>query len=552
MNKLMPILAALLALLAACSRGFRDDLQRADDLMETAPDSAMALLQAVDTATLAGRDIPYYALLYTQAQVKTDAAPASDSLIAIALESFRHDPAPALRLRAHFYSAKIAFNNCNFAEAMKNVVISYDIAKRLDDAYWVAKSAEMMGDIFTDTYNHPQSAIYTEEAAKYYLKAGKIRNHRYAMCDLATRNINLGNLDRSLTILDSIRSVATHETPVDSGLYNYAIGAMLPAILDLERYDELEKLLNTYNSDSTYEENFSILLVKSYIAANKGDSTGMASSLFEAYQMSDFERERIRALYASYCNAFTLGQYKEAALMSDTLIALQSKIAKQMLYESVSSIQKDYYLTETQNQRQHSRTLKHIIIAVSIASIIIITLVVLLYHQNLRAKRAELEANIAAIMQYKETSAQDKTKIEILLRERWSIFNNLCNEYFEFGQTPKARRRILDKIDIELKRLGNTETLKAIEQSTDSYIGGLISAAHTECTFLNNQDFILLSLILNKYPSRTICVILDIKYKNYYLRKSRLIKKISESSVTIKEELLRRLQSHRNEDMPGD
>lgn len=541
MNKLMPILAALLALLAACSRGFRDDLQRADDLMETAPDSAMALLQAVDTATLAGRDLPYYALLYTQAQVKTDAAPASDSLIAIALEAFRHDPAPDLRLRAHFYSAKIAFNNENLPDAMRGAIVAYDISKAQNDDYWRAKAAELMADIFSKVYCDPQAAQCTREAAHYYLKAGKIRNHRYSLCDLATDYLNQGYADSALSLLDSIRAVMAAETPFDSALNNYAIGVTLPALLQEKRYDDFQHLANEYACGSSSDEMLDFAICQSYIAADNEDFGTMSDLLSDAYGLSDDRKEQIRILYASYQHAFSCGQYREAALMSDTLLTMQSRIARNVLNESVISIQRDYYSNQAIFQGQKSKMLAYALVTVICVAIFIIILIVIIYRLRLRAKRSELENNLASLLYFKEQSANKTHTIETLFKEKWSTINMLCNEYFTLDDSETSRKALLKNIEHELDKLRTKKNLKEIEKAVDTYLGGIMTLLRSECDFIKENDFVFLSLVFAGLSARAVCLLTGINYKNYYQKKQRLTQRIAASSAPDKELFTRHL-----------
>lgn len=67
MRILFPIVIAFAFLLSACSGADHNVLKRADALMEEHPDSALSILLAIDNTGIGSQDLPYYALLMTQA-----------------------------------------------------------------------------------------------------------------------------------------------------------------------------------------------------------------------------------------------------------------------------------------------------------------------------------------------------------------------------------------------------------------------------------------------------------------------------------------------------
>lgn len=186
-------LIIILVAFAACTVDSRHrQLAMADAVMESAPDSAMIILADVDTAALSQSDYAYYCLLYTQGQIKTWTVLQSDSLFHVAYDAFRDHSDSDLRRRAYFYNAQIEFNRGEYQSAMSDILTAYEIAKSEHNDYWLAKSAEMIGDIFCEVYNFSQAEVYTSEAVSKYKAAGRELNHRYALCDLAVTYSNEG------------------------------------------------------------------------------------------------------------------------------------------------------------------------------------------------------------------------------------------------------------------------------------------------------------------------------------------------------------------------
>ena len=97
-------------LISACTTDSCRKLQHADAVMEAYPDSAMSILMEIDRLCLKDSELPYYALLYTQAQVKTDVPLDSDSLISIAYSKYGDKTSGDRCIRSNFYTGEVFFN----------------------------------------------------------------------------------------------------------------------------------------------------------------------------------------------------------------------------------------------------------------------------------------------------------------------------------------------------------------------------------------------------------------------------------------------------------
>ena len=295
-------------ILASCVR-HDGRLADIDAIMEEEPETALALLDSIRPEALSPSDHAYYALLYTQAQVKCRIEVSSDSLISIAYGKYSHDSSGNLKMRACFYNAKVFFNQGDFKSAMEDAVVSYDIAKEAEDPYWTAKTAELMADILWYVYNYSQSEAYTHEAVENYLLAGRIDNHRYALCDLASIYLNEDKIGEAESLVDSLYDVVTHETPVDSALLDYMSMARSSVLLETAQLDELEKLWEE-TPDIKFDINSEInaVLKKSTTANLNDDNERAAALLSNAYQLAEDERQRARIIYQEYRQSLSAGE----------------------------------------------------------------------------------------------------------------------------------------------------------------------------------------------------------------------------------------------------
>ena len=148
MRYILLILSLLILLLSGCSGGDSHLLKQADIVMEEHPDSALRILMSINRTCLGSRDLPYYALLLTQAQVKTDEPVDSDSLISIAYMKYADDWRGDKGIRSSFYMGEVFFNREKPRDAMRHYLTAYEESKRLYNDYWRAKSAERIADLF--------------------------------------------------------------------------------------------------------------------------------------------------------------------------------------------------------------------------------------------------------------------------------------------------------------------------------------------------------------------------------------------------------------------
>ncbi len=513
----------LFLLLCACSRPPLAQLSEADALMEANPDSALALLQAVDTAALAPDDRPYFALLLTQAQVKTGAPIASDSLISAALNAYRFSPNPDLRKRAHFYAAQLAHWQGKERSAMKNVIEAYDISKDLNDDYWIAKSAELISDILFKIYDYPESFQFEKEAVEFYQRAGKTANHRYAICDLSQHYLMFGEPGRAYALADSIATIAAGENPPDEALENYALRIVILALIDMKEYDRAKGLFaRFYGRDWPEEVKLDMFLAENAVN-NVDNRTAYVSKLFEAYSLANGHMDQVRIKYADYNNALLSNDFKTAALMADSLIQMQSEIAWDMLCESVLSVQRDFYVNKSLNEKKQSEFYSVLAIIIVVLSAIVILVVLVVYHYRMQAKRTELAVAASSLLSvqknYREVTRE-------LFRDQWATLNMLCNSFFNLSSDGIKKETLLKSIEDEINKLKKPKNISQIEESVNRYHDNIIETLRQECGFLNKSDVVFITLIIAGFSPRAVCLFTDIKYKQYYQKKSRLCQRI--------------------------
>lgn len=540
--RLLAVLILLAAGLAACdTTGSR--LRAIDGIIEDDPARALAELQLVPRAAMSHADSAYYALLYTQAQIKNYINVDSDSLISIAYDAYKFSGNRDLRRRTHFYKAQVAYNAQKYRACMQDAIVTYDMAKEENNPYWIAKAAELIGDVLFYTYHYVQCVDYSSEAAENYLKAGKILNHRYALCDLASALMNNQKFGQARNLLDSVQNVVRQEEPLDTVFDGYLTSLKLSCLLEDKDFDGIKKNLPE-ECDSIYGEIYkiNISIFQSYVDADDGDVEAASHLLAETAAITDDEKERIRVLYADYLHLKNSGHYADAVALSDSLLKMQSNIADQMLKESILGVKSDFYSAKAVAQQQKSTFMGRMLLGVALTALIIILLLIIIYRLRIRTKNAELEANLSSLMRLQQqsdklTAENKRISSEItdtstaLFRDKWTTLNMLCGEYLTIDEPGHRREDVLNKLEREIKKLRTPQSLHEIEAAVDNYMGSIMTMLRYECPILSEDDYTFLSLIYAGFSSRAVCVLIGIKYKLFYLKKSRLTKRILASDA---------------------
>ena len=162
-NLLLTILSLLL--LAACTnsalRTKHSALTKADSLMHTHPDSALALLQSISADSLTDdANRAYHALLLSQALDKNYIDKTDDSLINIAVTYYADKPVTPQQMLAHYYHARIKQNAKAYPEALYSALHAEATALQLNDHYHLGLIYRLMMECY-DYYHR------VEERLKY-------------------------------------------------------------------------------------------------------------------------------------------------------------------------------------------------------------------------------------------------------------------------------------------------------------------------------------------------------------------------------------------------
>ncbi len=548
---------AMSIFLSSCTRKeVEDKLAKAESIMEEDPDSALHIINTIDTTDLKNRkNWADYSLLNVQARVKTNEIIVSDSLINRAVAYYQDKGDSREYMKALFYNAEILYNQKKFEKASYIATHSYDLALKFKDFYWIAKTAEQLSDIYIACYNEVEAKKYNRDAIHYYNKANRRLNHLYSWCDRALLEGNSLNYDRAIEIADSIADIARVELN-DSTLLAYCIDVKFPICFNAGKYEEAKECFSKLEQLKSFSDipiHFFAHIALIYLHEGKINKAKLLVDSIDINQCGQRERAAFYNMYRQFY--LKLGDYKNAYDYLDSIIHIQNKITWDIMDNNIALAQKGYYDNKSvESLKKESKSKKQVVIIVIIALTIII-IGFMIYRISIKIKNNKIEKSINEIIilteQIKNKSIENKElsnsihgreeqisnmdiEIENLFRNQWNTLNRLCNEFFE-KESQSSKLSSVASIEKEIKKIVNRKNIGSIEESVNRYMNNIAVALREQCSFLKEEDFIFIILVYAGFAPRTICMFTNIKFKHFYNKRSRLIERIKKSDVKDKE-----------------
>ena len=578
------LILLLSLILLGCTTESGRMLSHADSVMEEHPDSAMSILSRIDRHTLKDSELPYYALLYTQAQVKTDIPLDSDSLISIAYAKYGADTRGDRGIRSNFYTGEVFFNRQDYREAMRYYLTAYEEAKRLHNDYWHAKAAERISNIFFYVYNYDEAAEYIEKAADLYERVGRTRNNRFALGQLANIRLNKGNYEDAFTLLDSLRAQSLNEYPHDSIFIEYVKMPLIEAMVKTRRLKEIAGVLyDRPMKNLSDREIIEMAILQSQISDIDDDSEEITigENLNALGTFAHSYEDRVHILYARYEDAKKMDNWKLAVSLVDTMLYYQNIVIEDIVKESVTTIQRDFYSRMSIRHESTSRMLKWVLVLSVIVFLLLMAAGIMFFFLKNKAHKAKLQADLEAFLSLKSSSEQvlrekeslqrlvkeienqndlmvneiqallsSKKQLEVdhneivekLFKEKWATLDTLCDQYFGLHNSELNAKDLVNNIEKELKKIVSKKGLVEIVRSVDTHMEGIITELRNQCPFLKDTDVNFLALLYAGFSVRAVCMFIGIKYEYFYVKKARLKNRILSSDAPDKSLFIEKLK----------
>lgn len=383
-------------------------LDHAEALMETHPDSAMAILETIDQATLYSKPAQArYALLMSMALDKNYIDTTDFKVLQPAIDYYLSKGTPNEKLRTYYYQGRIFQNQGDRDNALNTFAKAIDVAPQCSDSLVIARTYVSLGYLYHDFYHFDS---YTDN----YLKAadtykGVSRKDYEFDCLLNALNGTIIRSDKSRA--DSILNLCTGFDELSEEQRYLLKDYMLSYTIEFGSDDEIRKAIDYHVNLLELDTNAVMNLALAY---NKLGDNDKARQMLNHVNKSGIEYDTLK-YQAISCTVYKdIGNYKEALSTYFDFNRITNSIDALKFNQTVRSIEEK---NQIELKAQADAELKSRIIWMCIGGIIILTLgifILLLIVRNNRTKKelALHKARTTALENERLKSERDKKALE--------------------------------------------------------------------------------------------------------------------------------------------
>ncbi|MDE5623063.1 MAG: hypothetical protein K2I62_00330 [Alistipes sp.] len=211
------LLFTILAVACGGPRHIRQQLDRAEILMDEHPDSALKILNPMDRRALENpRTKARHALLLSQALDKNYIDVDNDSLIGEAVRYYSRCGSDVERAKAHYYYAVVKGNAAESGTAIKALLTAREYVEKTDDARMKGLVYTYLGNLYYEQFCFGDAATAYSEAVDAFKSTGQTFYLLYAM---RRKGVSLSLIDKkpeALECLSEAKQIALEVEDVNS------------------------------------------------------------------------------------------------------------------------------------------------------------------------------------------------------------------------------------------------------------------------------------------------------------------------------------------------
>lgn len=506
--------------LSACSHT-SEQLNSAEQLMSTTPDSALHILQKLKPNLFTTRSHKaLYALLMSQALNKNDIMVESDSLISIATRYYKEDD-PVHAGYAWFYLARCANNRGDAKTQADALLKAQEYAEKADNETLKGLIYGDKGLIYGDQSQFDSSIIYTKKAYHSFIAVKNYRNSILSLVTIGYKYLYTSHKKKAIYYLDAANKLTVYCKDADLlssinrhlGIAYYQLNNYKKAII----YFHKTQLLN----NSIHDDNKWYLLASAYVKTNVPDSA--------RFYLSKMNRlnEMAPSYYGLWLTLYERqGDINNALLFSKKVISATDSLYKRKLDVSFVGMEKRYKYQNLQisNQQLAIKNKQNSILLLIILFILSMGIIAFLLWRN-RQKNHQLLVKQQLLEKEKnllEKEIENNNLLEKQLKIQNVILSNVEQYRINAVKRPLSSGGKQAGISPVLNRTFHEELIASMDIQYHDISKRLIERFPD----LTERDILICCLLLAEFESGMIASILDVKIESINKHRYRLRTKL--------------------------
>ena len=519
------ILLSLAILSVSCNHGAVVKLKAVETYIEERPDSALHVVESIDTNDLKTRGAKsLYALMYSMALDKNHV---NDGRLANpvgeAADWYGKFGSRKHRRMARYYYGDQLRDAGRLEEAAVQLLQSEKEASAANDWFFAGMSARSLYYIFGRTHNYSEELSCIERAVRYFHLSGKEIHEDDARIKLAIAYFDNSLLDVADSLFDAAIEVAIQKK--DTVRFKIALVNSVDAFLVESQYRPDSVITRLIKAEEIgYRPNAPAFADYGLAYALQGEFLKSEQMFESAYACIKDEREKAFVSERDYARQLAQRDSTEAFRLLRYLYPYVNKEAKKTLEQSVVKAQNSYLASIADKVIQEQKVKRLISFAGIIIAILLMILLYLLYKR--RYKR---------ILEEEAKCDEFKFACEELGSLGFKSFDKIVDECYSLGKNGQtALMRAYKRLVAQFQNEGGFN--EAFVTRVDKSHEYVISRLKEQIPELGDNQVLLFACMVQGLSYTTMTFLMSNKDKQYlYDRRQSLIKKINEKDPIDKE-----------------
>lgn len=301
------LLLMIVMLLASCNRNtpILEQMDMAENLMNTKPDSALTLLKNIPVTNIKGKEIAArYALLKSMALDKNYIDTTTFDVLQPAIDYYLKKGSPDEKLRTYYYQGRIYQNQGDDDSAMQSFLNAIELRQKVTDSLVLAHTFVAQGTLYIKQYKTCEFIQNNMEAAKLYGVIGKdifeIKSYTNALDGYIILN------DKSAA--DSLLSICQSLVKKHPDGKAYLFSSYLSYTINFGSPKEIKELLTEYK-DIELTNDDAMNIAKGYSKIGEYDK---AMNILAGISPAAFTMDSLKYASVKFNILDEQGKYKEA------------------------------------------------------------------------------------------------------------------------------------------------------------------------------------------------------------------------------------------------
>ncbi len=511
-------LAACMVLMVACSsRDALRSMERAEQLLEDAPEEALRVMEGVDGEALRTEEHrARYALVYSEAcyysYIDVDVDTLTQPMMRYYLESDNH----AERARAMFQHAVVAYNGGELAEAIVALTEAEEsLAKRANRKLEGAVQ-RLKGNIYSEGCLYLNAYDAYVAAREIYAELGLEEHVQFLDYDIGGTLIQLRRMEEAKVTLERVLDYAIGVK--DANLVCAVAHELLDLSIYLDDYDMCREYVELFEREGVLlygEPHF--VCAKAMLVAHDGGLEEALALVDEAEAMED-DLEWADVEYARYIIHRNVGDGEGALYWQEQSVNAQDEMLLQVIEQPVLNVEVEKLRADLDAELRERELVRerNAMIYVVVAVVVVAVVVALSLYARYRIRRKDSE-----IASYIETIESLRTDIEriprdmassitALYRDRFSELNELCDIYYDHSGSSRHKSLVFNKVLETIETIkGDSSRIDELGAMVDNYRDNALQRLKSVLPRISERDYRVALYAFAGFSNRAISLFID-------------------------------------------